>query len=171
MAREAEAKRIADEQAAAARKAIADEIAKREAAELAAKQEADRQAAVARKAIADQIRQREEAQRRADAIEAAARQAELERVRQEAARVRAEQEKAAALEAERKRAEGLARQQPDATQLRCLAMKIAGIALPVLASDAGRDAVGKIAAEIDRLSKRILATADKLEGKEQGGAK
>jgi hypothetical protein len=171
MAREAEAKRIADEKEAAARKAIADEIAKRQAVELAAKQEADRQAAAARKAIADQIHQREEAQRRADAIEAAARQAELERVRQEAARKRVEQEKAAELEAERKRAEELARQQPDATKLRLFAAQLLAMETPALTSDYGKEAARKIIVEITKLSDRILATADKLEGKEQGGAK
>jgi hypothetical protein len=171
MAREAEAKRIADEKEAAARKAIADEIAKRQATELAAKQEADRQAAAARKAIADQIRQREEAQRRADAIEAAARHAELERVRLEAARVRAEQEKAAVLEADRKRAEELTRQQPDAVKLRLLADRLGELDLPVLTSDAGREAMIKISVEISRLAGRILATADKIGGPEKGGAK
>jgi hypothetical protein len=171
MAREAEAKRIADEKEAAARKAIADEIAKRQAAELAAKQEADRQAAAARKAIADQVRQREEAQRRADAIEEAARQAELERVRQEESHKRFLQAKADEEAADRKRAEELARQQPDATKLRLFSAQLLAMETPALTSDYGKEVERKIIVEITKLSDRVLATADRLEGKEHGGAK
>lgn len=174
-AKKAEAKRIADEQAAEAERVRAErEALRKQQAEIAARAEQKRKELEAKLQAERKERARIEAeaaakaekQREENEAKLQAERAERERAEADARRIRAEQEARERAERERIAAEqeeaARAAAAPDREKLRAFASQLLELPLPSCTTSAGLAAVRDIDRAVQSLATSIMQTSDKL---------